>query len=215
MESRKITNQEYIPLGKLELMDSKIFLETKEYRADHLKIISSQGDYSKLVETPELMKKRYIKNVEISREIPMQVEDNDLILELAKKLIIKKNILKIPDSKVKKLLKIYEEENNDLTIITTWLVENVTEYLKSNNEDIRRIIPQITQKDLKFIKSANQFNSYYSINDYIKIISCSYETARKALEKMTKLNLFQKIKQGKKFLYQPTKKLVEINKGGK
>ncbi len=214
MKATEFTNEQYIPLGKLEFMDYDIFLETKEYRKNFIQVISFGEEYSKLVDTLELLKKRYIKNVGLSRVIDIDATDNDIVLELSKKLVIEGKLMNIPKSDTSNLLKLYREEGNDLTIITTWIIKNISKYLYTpTTQEISRIIPEVSKNDEKFITISHDKRVFYSISDYMKDTNCSYETARSGLERLTKLELFTKQKRGKKFVYQPTNKLKQIIKG--
>ncbi|NQZ66360.1 MAG: hypothetical protein HRT99_04085, partial [Mycoplasmatales bacterium] len=108
----------------------------------------------------------------------------------------------------------YKENNNDLTIITNWLVLNIKEILNYGTNKMIFDMPELSKNNINFIQTFNKEKQSYSINDYIKLVKCSYETGRKSLEKLVKLDLYRKNKLGKKFVYKPTKKLKNILKGG-
>ncbi len=216
MEKGKFTNDIYVPIKKLELMDSSISSFVKAYRTQFTSIISFDDMYVKMVETPDLIKKRYAKNVEISNKMNIEVIDYDYITELAKLIVSNQDIpIKIPKKKKENILKVFKEEGNDLTLVTEWLINEIDDFFITERDvDLRRMIPELSKKDESFIKIYNERTEAYSIEDYIKHVSCSYETARSSLERLTELNLFIKDKQGKRFVFRPTEKLENIMKGG-
>ncbi|CAM9139298.1 hypothetical protein [Mycoplasma todarodis] len=216
MEKGKFTNDIYVPIKKLEQMDSSISTYVKTYRTQFTSIISFDDMFAKMVETPELIKKRYAKNVEISNKLDIDVIDYDYITEIAKLLVAQRETpIKIPDDKKKYILSEFKEEGNDLTLVTNWLIKEIDNFfVKEKDVDLRRMIPELSKKDESFIKSYNERTKSYSIDDYIKHVSCSYETARSSLERLTELELFIKDKQGKRFVFKPTEKLENIMKGG-
>ncbi|NQZ29575.1 MAG: hypothetical protein HRT98_04290 [Mycoplasmatales bacterium] len=216
MEKGKFTNDIYVPIKKLEQMDSSISMYVKTYRTQFTNIISFGNVFAKMVETPELIKKRYAKNVEISNKLDIDVIDYDYITEIAKLLVLQKEIpIKIPANTKKYILNEFEEEGNDLTLVTNWLINEIDGFfVKEKDIDLRRMIPELSKKDELFIKNYNERTKSYSIDDYIKYVSCSYETARSSLERLTELELFIKDKQGKRFVFKPTEKLENIMKGG-
>ncbi len=215
MEKGKFTNDIYVPIGKLEQMDSNISSFVKAYRIEFTNIISFNNIYVKIVETPELIKKRYAKNVEISQKLNIIVDDYDYISEIAKLIVANKELpINIPKNELKQILTEFKEEGNDLTIVINWLIINIDKFfIKEQDIDLRRLIPELSKKDELFIKNYNERTKFYSIEDYITYVSCSYETARSSLERMTELNLFIKDKQGKRFVFKPTEKLEMIMKG--
>ncbi|WP_131599319.1 hypothetical protein [Mycoplasma marinum] len=216
MEKGKFTNDAYIPLGKLEQMDSNISLFVKKYRLNFTTIVTFENQYAKMIETPELVKKRYIKNVELASKLNIEADDNDFITEIAKRLVSKQDLpFEVPKDKYKIILKQFQDDGNDLTIITSWLINEIDNFIHDNTHmDLRRMIPELSKKDEKFIMAYNETTKFYSIEDYIKFVSCSYETARSSLERLAGLNLFKKDKQGKRFVFKPTIKLQNIMKGG-
>ncbi|TCG11677.1 hypothetical protein [Mycoplasma todarodis] len=216
MEKGKFTNDIYVPIKKLEQMDSSISSFVKTYRTQFTSIISFEDMYAKMVETPELIKKRYAKNVEISHKLNIEAIDYDYITEIAKLIVSNKEApISIPQNKKLYILKEFEEEGNDLTLVTNWLIKEIDSFfVKEKDVDLRRMIPELSKKDESFIKNYNERTKSYSIDDYIKHVSCSYETARSSLERLAKLELFIKDKQGKRFVFRPTEKLENIMKGG-
>ncbi len=216
MEQGKFTNDIYVPLIKLGQMDPNILAFVKEYRLQFTNIVSFANMYGKIVETPELIKKRYVKNVAIANKIDIKVVDNDFIMEIAKKLVSHQKLpISIPKKELRFIEKEFYEEGNDLTLVVNWLIEEIDRFIIKEKElDLRRVIPEISKKDEKFIKAYNETTKFYSIEDYIEYVSCSYETARSSLERLTSLKLFVKDKQGKRFIFRPTNKLQLIMKGG-
>jgi len=168
-----------------------------------------------IIETPALIKKRFIKNIELKGLLNFEAKNNDYILELAKKIVKNENIDPINIENIKDLKKLYKENDNDLTIITNYLVEKIDNLITSNkNNKIGRVIPWISKYEAKFIKMFNNNDHSYSLKDFININNTSYETARKSMDKLVLKELYTKEKIGKKFIYKPTDKLIKIIKGG-
>ncbi len=216
MEKGKYTNDAYIPLGNLEQIDSNIYSSVKEYRSPFTQILTSGESLFKLIETPELIKQRFVKNVYLAKILDIEAKDNDFILELALAIVEYRDTpLNITREELEQKLSEFRKESNDLTIITTWVSKNINNFLPIHkNAKIRRLIPDITKKDELFIDKNNKINNYYSINDYTRETGCSYETARSSLERLVTLQLFEKEKKGKRFIYKPTNKLQSVIKGG-
>lgn len=216
MDVKQYTDEKYIPINDLSSFGDKFINQTKEYRQNFMEIIPlSDFEFANIVETPKLVKKRYEKNVEIKGRLEIDAKHHDYILALALK-IIKGESMEIIDKETRKnIINKFKENMFDLTIVTNWLVDNVDNLIKDTSlENISYEIPELNHNDIKFINKYNKKNEHYSINDYIKLNTSSYETGRKALERMSELKLYIKTKLGKKFVYKPTQKLLEIMKGG-
>jgi hypothetical protein len=213
MDLKKYSNDVYVPINKLLHLSTDFIDQITEYREKHKEIIVvTDLEFAFLVETTALIKKRYDSNVKIAKYFINSFKSTDFILEIAK-LILQEKQLPINISKIiiTKLLLAYQESGNDLTIITSYLTNNIMDLIISKtSSDMFHIYPILNNKDKTFITEYNQVNMSYSISDYVNLISCSYETARSALEKMEKLYLYKKEKKGKKFVYQPTIKLREL-----
>ena len=215
MDIKDYTDKKYIPLGELKPLGIDFFNKTDEYRKKFIQVIELDGfKFASLVETPDLVKKRYEKNVEIKGSIKFDFKTYDYILEIAKHIATGQKFSWLSMKKIKPVIQRYNEDR-DLTLITSYLIENINELIVSQEQDVIYDIPQLTNNDLTFIRKFNIKNQHYSINEYININDSSYETGRKALERLTMLNLYKKTKLGKKFMYTPTDKLTVMMKGVK
>lgn len=215
MNIKQYTDEKYIPITDLSSMGDNFVASTKEYRQAFMEMIPvNDFEFANIVETPNLVKKRFSKNVEIKGRLDIAAEDNDYILALAISLVKGNDVKGLDAQSRKSIIKKYEDNAHDLTIITNWLVENIDKVIETDIEDLSYEMPELNLNDINFINQFNKENQHYSINDYLKINKTSYETGRKALEKMSSLKLYMKTKLGKKFVYKPTSKLVNITKGG-
>ena len=216
MNVRNYTEDNYIPLSELSSFGKEIINEIKEYRNNYVEIIEIDSfHFAKLIETPKLVKKRFIKNVEIKNVFNLKSKDNDFILDLAKSFVINKlpDNIYIPDRE--KLIKLYKENDKDLTLITNYLSNRIEEFYKQENQaEIKNLCPELSSYEISFIKECNTLNLAYSLNDFISLNATSYETARKSMEKLKMMNLYSKEKISKKFIFRPTSKLLEIIRGG-
>lgn len=212
METRKFTDIEYIPEANLKIISLDMYEQEINYRKQFIDIIAIDDfTFIKIVETPFLIKKRFEMNTDIKGIVQMDFESNDYILEIAKNIVLNKPIEGLLLSDKTKLLDQYSSNGNDLTIITTYLVKNIFKMLvASSAQDLDNLYPELSNFDKLFIRTNNQITLSYKISDYQKINYCSYETARKSLDKLASLNLYKKSKIGKKFVYQPTDKLINI-----
>ena len=215
MDIKIYTDKQYVPLSDLVSLNQDFINKIKDYRDQHKEFIKlSDLSFVSLVETPKLVKKRYSKNVEIKEKLNIEAKDNDFILEIAKRIVKDNKKYKINEKDYQILINKFEDNGKDLTIITNWIIENINLFIQKQKleDDILKIIPYLNKKDLNFIFKYLSKNSYCSIEKYIKTNQTSYETARKAMERMTKYNIFTKEKVGKKFIYKPTKKTIELIK---
>ena len=213
MEPAKYTNEKYIPINQLSSMGDDFVLSIKQFRKPFTEVVEVGESFASIVETPHLVKERFIANMQISKIIKADVENHDYVLDIAKQLVLGKDmygLLKLAKDSIKK----YKESNNDLTIVTKFVIENIELILETKKELVEFKIPELSKKDIKFINKYSKRDHKYSINEYIKENKSSYETGRKAMEKMVSLQLYQKEKLGKKFIYSPTTKLLNIVKGG-
>lgn len=215
MNIKQYTDEKYIPISDLSSMGDSFVASTMEYRQTFMEMIPlNDFEFANIVETPSLVKKRYSKNVEIKGKVSIDADDNDFILALALKLVRGENIKGIDSHTRESINKKYNQNACDLTIITNWLVENIDKVVETEIDDLAYEMPELNLNDMKFINQFNKENQHYSISDYLKINETSYETGRRALEKMSDLKLYIKTKLGKKFVYKPTSKLINIMKGG-
>lgn len=215
MNIKQYTDENYIPMSDLLLMGENFVSSTKEYRERFMEMIPiNDFEFSNIVETPKLVKQRYEKNVEIKGLVNVETQNHDYILALALKIVKGEKIDGITKKEFSNINKKYNENGRDLTIITIWLVKNINDIINLTTGDIAFELPELNKKDLKFINNFNKPNRQYSINEYTTLNSSSYETGRKALERMTNLKLYIKTKLGKKYVYKPTTKLINITKGG-
>lgn len=215
MDIKIYTDKQYVPLTDLVSLNQDFISKIKDYRDQHKEFIKlSDLSFVSLVETPKLVKKRYSKNVEIKEKLNIEAKDNDFILEIAKRIVKDNKKYKLNEKDYKILIKKFEENEKDLTIITDWIIENINLFIQNQQleDSILKIIPHLSKKDLNFIFKYSNKNSYCSIEKYLKINQTSYETGRKSMERMTKYNIFTKEKVGKKFIYKPTKKIIELIK---
>ena len=215
MDIKDYTDKKYIPLSELKPLGEDFFNKTDEYRKRFIQVIELDGfKFASLVETPALVKKRYEKNVEIKGSIKFDFKTYDYILEIAKHLVTGQKFDWLDMKKIKPVLQRYGNLS-DLTLVTSYLVENINSLVVTQEDEVIYDIPELTNSDLRFIKKFNIKNQHYSINEYTNINESSYETGRKALERLTGLSLYKKTKLGKKFMYTPTDKLTVMMKGVK
>ncbi len=217
MEIKQFTDEQYIPINDLISFGDDIVAETKEYRRLYMELVPVNDlDFVNIVETPSLVKKRFAMNVELKGNIEIEADDNDFILKMAIQIIKKNKLQGLSKKEIELLIKKYEANGKDLTIITNYLINNSEKlYTKEVKTDLTKKYPNLKLSDIKFMNKSNDKELNYSLNDYTKINDCSYETSRQALERLIKLELYIKSKVGKKFIYKPTDKLEEIMKGAK
>jgi len=215
MDIKKYTDEKYIPATEIKPMGSIFVSKTNAYREAFREIIQVDHDeYANIVETPSLLKDRWNKNFEIKGMVPKQ-ESNDIILEISKSLIKDQDVLNIPANIRKSLFRKYIDNAKDLTIITTWLIKNIDSYIRNTpSGDITHLFPELSEKDQLFLMKYNNPQLSYSIKDYESLNNTSYETSRKALERMASLKFYEKTKISKKFVYKPTELLEKTIKGG-
>lgn len=215
MNIKQYTDEKYIPISDLSSMGDSFVASTREYRQTFMEMIPlNDFEFANIVETPSLVKKRYSKNVEIKGKLSIDADNNDFILALALKLVRGEEIRGIDSHTRESINKKYKDNASDLTIITNWLVDNIDKVVETDIDDLAYEMPELNINDMKFINQFNKENQHYSISDYLKVNKTSYETGRRALEKMSDLKLYIKTKLGKKFVYKPTTKLINIMKGG-
>ena len=217
MEIKQFTDEQYIPINDLISFGDDIVAETKEYRRLYMELVPVNDlDFVNIVETPSLVKKRFAMNVELKGNIEIEADDNDFILKMAIQIIKKNKLQGLSKKEIELLVKKYEANGKDLTIITNYLINNSEKlYTKEVKTDLTKKYPNLKLSDIKFMNKSNDKELNYSLNDYTEINDCSYETSRQALERLIKLELYIKSKVGKKFIYKPTDKLEEIMKGAK
>ena len=68
-----------------------------------------------------------------------------------------------------------------------------------------RDYPEISNRQAEFYVSHKDKESSYTLKDFQKFIGSSYETSRYSMDNLVKLGFYDKIKVGKKYVYQPTK----------
>jgi len=215
VDVKKYTDDKYIPASELKPMGDIFVSESSAYRQTFREIIQiNEEEYANIVETPELVKERWNKNFEIKGLVP-KMKTNDLILELSKLIILEKDDLKIQLDVRKSIFKKYIDNAKDITIITTWLIKNIDRYIRNAvSGDIKHLFPELSDKDQLFLMKYNNPQLSYSIKDYESLNKTSYETSRKALERMAQLKFYEKTKVSKKFVYKPTHLLEKTVKGG-
>lgn len=217
MDIRLYTDKDYVPLKDLSALGEEFVTKTEEYRRSFMELVVLDDlNFVNIVETPALVKKRFSINVELKGRIDLQAENHDFILEIAKAIANGKDVEGISIVDKDKLIKKFEENNRDLTIITEYITKNIEKLLteKTSKDTLNSVFPELTKFDIEFIKNNSNEKLNYSIQNYQDVTSCSYETGRKSLEKLTELNLYSKTKVGKKFVYKPTQKLITYVKGG-
>lgn len=215
MNVKQYTDEKYTPVSELAVLGQDFIGQLTEYRRQFAEVIQLGNlDFAFLVESPSLIKKRFIKNVELKGMFDF--EDPDYILEIAKSIVLDKEVkgIKIPESK--RLKELYVKNDKDLTIITNFLSEYKFENqeVKTQDVELNKILPELSRNEIGFITTHNIKELKYSINDFQEKFTSSYETARKSLDKLFGLKLYTKQKVGKKFVYSPTEKLITLTKGG-
>lgn len=214
---KQYTDENYIPISDLVNFGHEFVQKTKQYRRAFMEIVALNDiDFVNLVETPTLIKKRFSKNVDIKGLIDIESQNNDYILEMAKLVVSTAKLWWLPAEKHQQIVQKYQQNNNDLTIVTNYLINNIDHFI--NNDDFGTLthnLHELSKHDRTFIKACNNLKLNYSIHDYQKITNCSYETGRKSLEKLSSSALYDKNKIGKKFVYKPTQKLMLLLKEGK
>ena len=216
MDVKFYTDDKYVPMSQLSNLGEKVVEASKEYREGFSEVVQLDDlVFVHLVETPKLVKNRFIKNIELKDTFDFEAPDHDLILHLAKMIVKGEKIDRLNLEDRDKLIALYKENKNDLTIVTTYLSQNIEKLLENKKvKNLDQKMPELTKYEIAFIKNNNDLDLTYSINDFQNQNKTSYETSRKALEKLANLSLFNKDKVGKKFVYRPTKQLRQILKGG-
>lgn len=216
MDVKLYTDEKYVPLTELAAFGDLFVEQTKNYRRMFMEIVQlGDLDFVNITETPHLIKKRFVKNVELKGAFDLKAENNDFILEIAKRIAKGEEIegFKVPNAE--KLKELYLQNGKDLTIITNYLTEKIDDFITpASAKEIDKLMPELSRNEINFIKKYNGRNLNYSINDFQMQNKTSYETARKSLDKLTELKLYLKQKIGKKFVYSPTDKLLTLVKGG-
>ncbi len=213
---KQYTDENYVPISDLANLGSDFVLATKEYRRSFMEMIPLNDiDFVNIVETPQLIRKRFAKNVDIKGQLELEAEHNDFILEIAKYIVSEREIPGLVLSERERVMAKYDANGNDLTIVTNYLIKNIDKFLnKEITGDLEHSFPELSKNDREFIKTFNDIRLHYTIADYQSITNCSYETGRKSLERLSSLELYRKKKVGKKFVYAPTQKLANATKGG-
>lgn len=78
-----------------------------------------------------------------------------------------------------------------------------TTFEQMDIEELLALYPTCNKKQIYFYTKCAKKNHYYTISQYMEMNHVSYETARKAMEHLVKLNFYRKIKIGKKFVFTP------------
>ena len=216
MNVKTFTDEKYVPLTELNAFGGEFIENTKEYRRNFIEVIQVDDlHFVNLVETPNLVKKRFIKNIELKGLLQIEVPESDYILHIAKQIVKGEKIDGINIPNVKELKELYLKNEKDLTIVTNYLTMNIDKFIAKQDEDqLSKKLPELSKYELKYIHQFHDKNLNYTINHFQELNNTSYETSRKSLEKLKDLSLYTKEKIGKKFVYKPTDKLVQIMKGG-
>ena len=69
------------------------------------------------------------------------------------------------------------------------------------DEDLMYLYPQLKKHQIQFYLEHHAPGHYYTIEQFIEYSDVCYETGRTAMEQFVHLGLYQKMKQGKKFVY--------------
>lgn len=119
MDIKEYTNNQYIPMTDLSSFGDIFIAETLKYRRKFMEVIPlDELEFVNIVETPQLVRKRYAKNVEIKEMMDIEAPNYDYILAIAKKIVLGENILKLDKKVSDSLNNKYKDNKNDLTIIT-------------------------------------------------------------------------------------------------
>lgn len=216
MNVKTYTDEKYIPLTELNAFGGEFIENTKEYRRNFIEVIQVDDlHFVNLVETPNLVKKRFIKNIELKGLLQIEVPESDYILHIAKQIVKGEKIDGISIPNIKELKELYLRNEKDLTIVTNYLTLNIDKFIERQDEEmLSKKLPELSKHELKYIHEFHDKNLNYTISHFQELNNTSYETSRKSLEKLKDLSLYSKVKIGKKFVYKPTDKLVQIMKGG-
>lgn len=216
MNVKTYTDEKYIPLTELNAFGGEFIENTKEYRRNFIEVIQVDDlHFVNLVETPNLVKKRFIKNIELKGLLQIEVPESDYILHIAKQIVKGEKIDGISIPNIKELKELYLRNEKDLTIVTNYLTLNIDKFIERQDEEmLSKKLPELSKHELKYIHEFHDKNLNYTISHFQELNNTSYETSRKSLEKLKDLSLYTKVKIGKKFVYKPTDKLVQIMKGG-
>ena len=131
-------------------------------------------------------------------------------------------------SKYYKAIKNVEDYESDLTYFIVFyadmIINSIVRILQDFNREYKRRIVESYLKNFELVLPKRQIKlinmlikydkTFIDIEEYKKKNKISYETARSDLNNLVKVGLFQKIKQGKRFVYQfvPAHELVIAQK---
>lgn len=208
MNIKETTDLRYVPIKDLSNFGNDFVNKTKEYRRTFMEVIQLDDlSFVNIVETPKLLKQRYMKNIDIKNIVSFEASENDFILQIAKDLILKKQKVKLDSTVKENLIKRFEENGRDITIITSYLVENIDKFIKVEDEtELRHDYPELTKSQIMFVNKYQDPSKGYVLKDYQELTGTSYETARKSLDKLAELKFYKKEKFGRKFVFKAIRK---------
>lgn len=75
------------------------------------------------------------------------------------------------------------------------------EVLEMRAQELLEQFPMLSKEQVLFYVEHRKLHHYYTLQDYMGMHHCCYETARYSMEKLVDLKWYQKQKMGKKFVY--------------
>ena len=124
-------------------------------------------------------------------------------------------LLKLKTSGMTSLLNLMEASdlsvdwNDDMTyildhLLNCWIKRGQKRILMNNHDELCDLMyqyPQLKKHQIEFYLNHHTPGYYYTIEQFIQYCDVCYETGRSALQQLVSLGFYQKIKQGKKFVY--------------
>ena len=110
-----------------------------------------------------------------------------------------KTIIKFADEQIENFL----EEKSELSDFSV-REKNIT------TDKLMNIYCELSQRQALFFMAHNDKKMSYTISQFKKYTTSSYETSRYSMDNLVELGFYKKQKVGKKFVYKPTKTIQEV-----